>query len=89
MQLKRGFSGGNVLVYNYRIFIFIIANGYGVENSEAKRGRLEHMVDAFIYMVVVAAGATTGVAIVGLITWRIVMRILNKGSKKVRKRGIV
>lgn len=47
------------------------------------------MADAFIYMVVVAAGATTGVAIVGFISWRIVMRVLSKGSKKVRKRPVV
>lgn len=47
------------------------------------------MVDAFIYMVVVAAGAATGVAIIGFISWRIVMKTLSKGSKKIRKRGIV
>lgn len=47
------------------------------------------MAEAFTYMLVVAAGAATGVAIVGLITWRIVMRVLSKGSKKVRKRPVV
>ena len=45
------------------------------------------VVDAFIYMFFVGGGAAAGVAVVGLITWKIVTRSLNKSPKK--KRGVV
>lgn len=47
------------------------------------------MADAFVYMFFVGSGTASGVAVVGFMTWRIVVRVLNKGSKKVRKRPIV
>jgi hypothetical protein len=43
------------------------------------------VVDAFVYMFFVGSGTAAGVAVVGLITWKIV-----KGSNnKTKKRGIV
>lgn len=47
------------------------------------------MADAFVYMMVVGSGTATGVAIVGVITWRIVLKMMNKQNKKNRKRSIV
>jgi hypothetical protein len=44
------------------------------------------VVDAFIYMFFVGSGTAAGVAVVGLITWKIVSRSINKTTKK---RGIV
>lgn len=45
------------------------------------------MGEAFIYMYFVGAGTAAGVATVGLITWKIVQKSINRISKK--KRGIV
>jgi hypothetical protein len=45
------------------------------------------VVDAFMYMFFVGSGTAAGVAVVGLITWKIVSRSLNKETTK--KRGIV
>lgn len=47
------------------------------------------MADAFVYMLVVGSGTASGVAIVGVITWRIVLKMMNKQGKKQRRRGIV
>lgn len=47
------------------------------------------MADAFVYMMVVGSGTASGVAVVGVITWRIVLRMMNKQSKKNRKRSVV
>jgi hypothetical protein len=45
------------------------------------------VVDAFIYMFFVGSGTASGVAVIGLLTWKIVKRSENKQPKK--KRGIV
>lgn len=45
------------------------------------------MSEAFIYMFVVGSGASSGVAIVGLLTWRIVLKIQNKKTKKTNLKG--
>lgn len=45
------------------------------------------VVDAFIYMFFIGSGTAAGVSVVGLLTWKIVLRSLNKKPKK--KRGIV
>lgn len=45
------------------------------------------MAEAFMYMMVVGAGTATGVASVGLITWRIVLKIQNKRPKKQKARS--
>jgi hypothetical protein len=45
------------------------------------------VVDAFIYMFFVGSGTAAGVSAVGLISWKIVNRSINKQPKK--KRGIV
>lgn len=47
------------------------------------------MADAFVYMMVVGSGTATGVSIVGIITWKIVLKMMNKQGKKQRKRAIV
>jgi hypothetical protein len=44
------------------------------------------VVDAYIYMFFVGSGLATGFALVGLITWKIVKRSIDKTPKK---RGIV
>jgi hypothetical protein len=43
------------------------------------------VVDAFVYMFFVGAGTAAGVAVVGLITWKIV----KSSNNKIKKRGIV
>jgi hypothetical protein len=43
------------------------------------------VVDAFIYMFFIGSGTATGVAVVGLITWKVFQRMNNKP----KKRGIV
>lgn len=45
------------------------------------------MAEAFFYMLVVGSGASSGVAIVGLITWRLVIKIQNKQNKKTKARA--
>jgi hypothetical protein len=40
------------------------------------------MADAFIYMYVVGAGASLGVASVVLLSWKVYGRMMNKPSKK-------
>lgn len=47
------------------------------------------MADAFVYMMVVGSGTATGVAIVGIVTWKIVLKMMTKQNKKNRKRSIV
>ncbi len=45
------------------------------------------MAEAFFYMLVVGMGATSGAAIVGIVTWRLVLKIQNKENKKMKKKG--
>ena len=45
------------------------------------------MAEAFMYMTVVGAGTATGVAFVGIVTWRIVEKMHNKKSKKQKARS--
>lgn len=47
------------------------------------------MVDAFIYMFFVGGGCASGIATVGLITWKIVQRMNNPKVKMQKKRGII
>lgn len=47
------------------------------------------MADAFVYMMVVGSGTATGVAIVGIVTWRIVLKMMAKKNKNNRKRSFV
>lgn len=45
------------------------------------------MVEAAMYMFFVGAGTSAGVAVVGIVTWKIVQRSLAKQNK--RKKGVV
>lgn len=47
------------------------------------------MVDAFIYMFFVGSGTSFGVAAVGLLTYKIVIKMNNKNVSKKRKKGAV
>lgn len=44
------------------------------------------MVDAFIYMFVVGAGTSAGVALVVFISWKIYQRSINKANNHTRKK---
>lgn len=46
------------------------------------------MAEAFFYMLVVGSGASSGVAIVGLVTWQIVLKVQNKKTKKTKSKGV-
>lgn len=46
------------------------------------------MADAFMYMVVVGAGTATGVAFVGIVTWRIIEKMREKKTKKQKARSV-
>jgi len=45
------------------------------------------MAEAFFYMLVVGMGATSGAAIVGIITWRLVLKIQNREGRKTKRKG--
>lgn len=45
------------------------------------------MADAFIYMFVVGSGASSGVAVVGLVTFKVFVYLQNRSTQKVSKRG--
>lgn len=45
------------------------------------------MAEAFMYMMVVGSGTATGVAAVGLVTWRLVLKIQSKRPKKQKARS--
>lgn len=45
------------------------------------------MAEAFIYMFVVGAGTSLGVATIGFISWKVVIRSNNKTTRKMKKSG--
>lgn len=47
------------------------------------------MSDAFVYMFVVGAGASSGVAVVGFVAYRVFLFTQRRTAIKPRKRGVV
>lgn len=47
------------------------------------------VVDAFIYMFFVGAGTSLGVATIGLLTYKLILKMNKKETNKNRKKGAV
>lgn len=45
------------------------------------------MAEAFIYMFVVGAGTSLGVATIAFISWKVVMRSNDKTMRKIKRKG--